>query len=163
MKIGIEVFTETSLSVVPGSYFRLQLTGNHEPVSSFQGEDHYLFSGFVLRGKRIAASGRQREYVNSGSFLGLGPWEAQRAELSWVEELLDKRLRLFLHTNLVKDYPSFLHSFGIKCFCGAQRKLLFDLPLSCPVLEVVELSSGKFSLELTDLFREREEKLKMLA
>lgn len=160
MKLGVEIFAETIVSINPGNYFRLHLTSNHEPVPSFAGEDEYLFSGFVLMGKRVAASGRHKQYLTSGSFAGLGPWEAEGAELTWVEELLEKRIRLFLHTDLVQDRSLFLSTFGIKCVYGVNKEVLFDLPFCCPVLEVNELGPGKYGLELTELLRERGESLR---
>lgn len=157
MKVGVEIIAETAVQIYPHSCFKIDLTGNHQLIQGFSGFDKYAFSGFVLRNKRVAASGRVAEYGFRGTLFGLGSWEAEEAKVAVIPELLSARFRLLLSTDLIPDRDSFIASFGLRLI-AAGRRILLDIPLCCPVLEVMETAPGRYSVELTELLRERLEK-----
>jgi len=161
MKAGVEIIAEAAVQINPDSFFTINLTCNHQLLTNFVGEDKYGFSGLVLRGKRVAASGRLQKYNIRGSLLGLGSWEAEKAQTVVVPALLSSRIRLILSTDLAADRDSFSALFGLKFIIG-NDKTVFEVPFSSPVLDVNEFKPGNYSVELTELLQERAEKITIL-
>ncbi|MDQ7794487.1 MAG: hypothetical protein RDU89_08770 [bacterium] len=151
MKLGVELYTETSLSVDDTTRFELHLTRSGEPVAGSRGLDRYLINGMVILGKRVAACGREAAYghESTAAGLGLGPLEALPAVSSEIGDNY-RGLKLHVDTNAVLDVGLFGSEFSLRITDPEQGRSL-DIPLGRPDVRIDWESRGAFVVDLEPL------------
>jgi hypothetical protein len=151
MKMGIELYAETSLSVDDTTQFELYLTRDGQALGDSRGSDRYLLNGMVILGKRVAASGREATYGSNDlpAGLGLGPLEARPTVAC---DVADEYRELLLHivTTAVLDPALLAREFSVR-IVRPDRPVAVDAPLCRPDVRINWVERGHFTVDLVPL------------
>lgn len=142
MQFGIDLITESTLTIVPGNKFRLILYKGDEIIPASLGEDTYNFNCHILPNKTVAATGR--EFTHDIE-TGLGPVEAESAAIFDISQELLNDLRLVITNNRILDQADLKWGFSLRIYLNRGIK---DLLLARPDIKVYWDGRGQFSIPL---------------
>ncbi len=145
MNLGVELITETTLTLISDHQFRLELYSGNILLPLSVGTDVYNFTCNILPHKVVAATGRRTSY-DIGT--GLGPVEAKPAKLIPVnaEELPELTLKVL--NNKVLDQAEFKQNFALRIISDNKA---WDNHLARPDVKVYWTSRGEFIILLGNL------------
>ncbi len=145
MLLGIELITETTLSLIPGHIFRLELYNDDVLLPLSVGTDTYNYNGNILPHKKVAATGRRATY-ELGTGLKMLEAEDTKPVPVLEKELSDLKLRI--KNNKVLDQAEIKTYFSLRIHNSNETK---DILLARPDVHVYWDGRGDFSIPLNGL------------
>ena len=145
MNLGVELITETTLTLISHQQFRLELYCGDVLLPLSAGTDVYNLTCNILPHKIVAATGRRASY-DIGT--GLGPLEAKPAKLVpfMAEDLTELNLRVL--NNKILDQAEFKQYFTLRILSDQKA---WDVCLARPDAKVYWTSRGEFIIPLGHL------------
>ncbi len=147
MKLGVEVIAETMVSVEEGSCFETWLAVNDHLIAASHGSDTYLFNGFVIKGKRLAATGRFHRVKLDMDLALSGPMQTRAAVPVEVALAPEDRFSLVFKNNLILDQGLLTAHLALRLI-DAQGNLLREIPLRSPAVAIDWRRRGEFVVDL---------------
>jgi len=148
---SLELLADHLCWLQAGDHFHLEVKVNHLPVLELASRDHYHLSGLVLGGRRLAATGRERDYSYS-HWAGRASVEADPPEARQLMLETWDHPRLYITTNAFRN-PGCLAVQTVLRWCYGPGYRLLELPLRSPAVDVECLDRHRYMLDLTPWLR----------
>lgn len=145
MLLGIELVTESSLTIIPGHIFRLELYNDDVLLPLSVGTDMYNYNSNILPHKKVAATGRRASYEMGTGLQGL---EAEDTKPIPVLEKELSDLKLRIKNNKILDQAEIKAFFSLRIHNSNQ---ITDILLGRPDVPVYWDGRGDFSIPLAGL------------
>ncbi len=146
MIIGAELICEKAVPVVEGNRFLMTLVARGDALPGSFGSDEYRLDARVLRGRRLAATGRRYVAELEKLPLGLGPVEAAPAVPCYVPDELVPDLVLQLNVvNPLLLSPGLVTDHLSLAVVGRSGRAAC-MPLARPDIEVEWIGRGRFRI-----------------
>ena len=148
-----ELFSETTAFFDDTTFVSMDLERNGYPMDDTIGYDSFAFSGAILPGKRVAATGRACRHdmtdMTCGSGLGVLAVPDGKRAFCALDASDDFALRV--KTNLTLDVGAFTQNFAIRLgFDGT----VLEIPLSRPDVRIEWTGRGEYVISLLPFLNE---------
>lgn len=149
MELFVELFTNRTLFISDFYEIHNVLIINGSEITETSACDIFKFSGCILGGKRIAATGRKKEYDYSNL---TGIFEAEPAK-PYKITFLDPEDKIYLkiNTNIFLDPGLLTDELSIKVF---SEKNFYFAKLTEPFIKFDWPKRGEYYLDITELVKE---------
>lgn len=149
MQVGIELYTQTAVSINPGYEVSMKVLFNGRILEESVSNDTYKFSGTVTGDKRLAAAGRERSY----DYRDLaGIFEADAAvplDILFIDGEDD--IKLWIETNIWLDPGELIQCLYLKLF---SESATLEIPLIRPDVKIEWPRRGCFVVDIADFVGE---------
>jgi hypothetical protein len=148
VKMGIELVPEVAVTVARGDFINMRLMVDGNSIQTSLGEDEFAFTTTVLRGKRLAATGRRNRLEMQDQPLGMGPAQVPPALAVEMGEGTRIAVDMEVRNSTLLDMGMLVHCLGLRVV-DDQGETLAHFPLARPDVTVSWPRRGRFLVDIT--------------